>query len=1691
MSETTPHIPSQEDDITPVVASPTPPKKRSLVRRVVRFVLWSAFTILLLFTLFALALRVPTVQNWILDKTTTFLSKELKTTVKIESFSLDFFDELSIHNLYIGNQNAPKDTLLNVGALRVDVNYLDLAWGIVQLDYVGLGDVTFRWRRDEGQYDDNFQFIIDYFDPPKPPTGKSPPTPDIRFARIHLRDIDFIKDDKVHGQRIDCQLVAADIHTNIMNLPNKILDLRSVEVHKPNFQITETNSKPMPPRPPRFVNQKPKDSTATAAEGTPQYMEHPDAFGKTVSAAKKPEKAFRFSIGAVAIEDGKFRMENFFRAPKLLYPDSLLDLDHFKVADINAYIHNFLFTKEEYTGVVDGISFNEASGFKLTQLSVGDAKVTPAKTELFGLQIITPYSAIGDTFIMSYPKGYLSFLDFNNQVEMDGRIHASQVLMNDIMTFAPLLETNAFFRQNRYKNARIEATVKGIVNKLDVQPFDIELGEGFAAKGTFRSRDLSKAEGTMLNLKLENLQTSMASLRQLVPDFKPPATFDQLGTLNFQGRFDGFTNSFVTEGKLQTALGNAAMNLQLQPDTDSVTAFYSGDLALDQFNLGAFTQNSDLGKVSLKTVIQRGRGVNLEKLNMDLVATVDNFQFKNYDYKNLKLSGNLSQKQFNGQFESRDPNVDFTFDGIVNFAAAIPIFRFESDIRQVNFLNLNLLKQDIAASGKLKLDLTGNNIGDMAGTINARNLLITKDKTEKYALDSLSVLSRFDDVSNVGIMSRSHLFSVQSDILKGEIQGIFNFEDMPTAFRQLFEKYHPRFAADMGLSLLAGGPLSINTFSSGFSLPQYPNMALSPFVKPHVFNFKVDILNSKNWTKFFDNKLDTLRNINLKGDFDNTSDTYNWGISTNETHFYDNIKIVEFATTGHAKKEVIEWDAKTYNVVVGGKQDFKDITFSNFVVGDTIEVGLTSHNFSTALQLDTVELNALVSRADSSYRISFGTQQGSRLKIFGDFWDIDRDNFFLISKNAIKIEGFELNNDDRNIQLRSYGKRGLSAFLNNFEIGFVNRFMDDDRFTLGGKYRVFAGVEDIFKVENFGVIAMLDTFMVKGENRGLLRVDAIGTNLKSPIKTTVSLTTDTSKVNIDGFYYPSSYETHPENSLDMSLVLENLPFKTLKLLITEGASDFKGKADANVHVEGKVTELNTTGAVRLRNVGVTVDYLKLPLLVKDETVKITNTSFDATGGKIYDPLGNVATVYGGLTHKRFLDFGLNVRVQSKNFMFMNTNRDDNPLFYGKGVGAGDVQFSRDFLQTDLKIRATAGKGTNITFPFSSEQTASDVGFVVFKNKNQPNTEGSVKTVEIKELRGLAVDMELSMTPDAEVNLIFDEVAGDNIKSRGTGDLQIKIPRGGNVGMTGEYRIEQGDYLFTLLRVINKKFAIKRGGTIRWNGTPFDATMNLDAEYNVTTAPYNFIAQYISTTNSGGSTGSLESESRKPTPIALNLNLTGQMLKPDINFNMAFPNLQGQMKGYVESKLSVLRQDQNELNRQVFGLIALGGFLPSNSAVIGGDVLRSGGLNTATETVSNILSTLLNKLVSEYITGLDVQFGYNEYQYDVASAGSGGRQFRLRGSYAIDDKFTVSGGVDVENLQNQATGSNVFVGGDIIVDYSFSEDRRLKLRFSYTRDRVFEGQRDKPAVGLRFRQEFDSLDEFIKSIGRPKKNAEIK
>ena len=66
-------------------------------------------------------------------------------------------------------------------------------------------------------------------------------------------------------------------------------------------------------------------------------------------------------------------------------------------------------------------------------------------------------------------------------------------------------------------------------------------------------------------------------------------------------------------------------------------------------------------------------------------------------------------------------------------------------------------------------------------------------------------------------------------------------------------------------------------------------------------------------------------------------------------------------------------------------------------------------------------------------------------------------------------------------------------------------------------------------------------------------------------------------------------------------------------------------------------------------------------------------------------------------------------------------------------------------------------------------------------------------------------------------------------------MRMEITTLGDFNMYGDYIIEEGDYLFTLQNVINKKFIIQKGSSLKWNGSPYDGTADITAIYPVKTS----------------------------------------------------------------------------------------------------------------------------------------------------------------------------------------------------------------------------------------------------------------
>jgi hypothetical protein len=140
---------------------------------------------------------------------------------------------------------------------------------------------------------------------------------------------------------------------------------------------------------------------------------------------------------------------------------------------------------------------------------------------------------------------------------------------------------------------------------------------------------------------------------------------------------------------------------------------------------------------------------------------------------------------------------------------------------------------------------------------------------------------------------------------------------------------------------------------------------------------------------------------------------------------------------------------------------------------------------------------------------------------------------------------------------------------------------------------------------------------------------------------------------------------------------------------------------------------------------------------------------------------------------------------------------------------------------------------------------------------------------------------------------------------------------------------------------------------------------------------------------------------------------------------------GELKNYSDNKVRILRQDQNEMNRQVFGLIVIGQFLPSDFRIQGSQLNIVS--NTVTELLSQQLSLYLTELVSEWLTedglisGIDFDIGLTYLQDpnllgDNAADYYGGSELQVRlNNYLFDDRLVGQCGGQFRPQRKQLSG----------------------------------------------------------------------
>jgi hypothetical protein len=180
-----------------------------------------------------------------------------------------------------------------------------------------------------------------------------------------------------------------------------------------------------------------------------------------------------------------------------------------------------------------------------------------------------------------------------------------------------------------------------------------------------------------------------------------------------------------------------------------------------------------------------------------------------------------------------------------------------------------------------------------------------------------------------------------------------------------------------------------------------------------------------------------------------------------------------------------------------------------------------------------------------------------------------------------------------------------------------------------------------------------------------------------------------------------------------------------------------------------------------------------------------------------------------------------------------------------------------------------------------------------------------------------------------------------------------------------------------------------------------------------------------------------------------LKMKGDLMKPSISFDIVLPDGNNSVSAEVinttQAKLTQLRQQPDELNKQVFALLLLNRFIGENpfASEAGGSSVAS----IARESASKILSQQLNNLAGNLISGVELNFDLNTSQDYTTGQVENKTDLSVGVSKKLLNdrlKVTVGSSFGLEGPQqaNQTTNN---IAGDVAVEYQLSQDGRYKLK----------------------------------------------
>ncbi|MFK7925724.1 MAG: translocation/assembly module TamB domain-containing protein [Bacteroidia bacterium] len=1191
---------------------------------------------------------------------------------------------------------------------------------------------------------------------------------------------------------------------------------------------------------------------------------------------------------------------------------------------------------------------------------------------------------------------------------------------------------------------KVHGSAEGTLSHLRLNTLQIELGDSthFALRGQLF--DLLQTDKAKLDLNISEGHIGIGDLHEVLGQDRFPKELAKVRQMDLLGTFKGGYFDFDVAGSLGSNLGNIDFNLNLQLPPVSKMLTYEGKLTTKNLDINSLLGDGiDVSRELNFDGTIAGKGSNLHDLDTKIDASILQSRLMGYNLDSLYLDVKVAERQLKGTIFGMDGQglADLKLD--LDWKHEPAKYQASGRINRLNAKTYGLYSQEILLSSGLNIDLIGDSLDGLQGQVILQQALLERP-ADTSAIRVPDLYLRADNLES------QKYINLKSSLMDADLAGDFSVHTIGPLLKRLFvesrlflqnddsliQEYYANKAPDSLETHLLFGVAARDSLNQIFDFLNEPIFVSSGSLVSGEISFG----------------LNEQFSILLQ---DSDSILFPGGRLVNPYLSIDLFKRSDqnkLAAAGEVRLDTVQ---------VGPRFELQDVDINIQGVNNRFESDLVFHQGEDHNE---AQLKLTTAFFENGY-ISTSIDSAQSFLVFrGDSLLFSEGDSLIVGNGVYDIRNLMIQDSIRYIRLD-----GLIAkdkeFPLKLSLGGISLNILDDLFPLiyqpTGLINAELEMYSLLYKPVIKGVSRIDSFALDGYAYGDVysKVSwsqgdgnlALRSSLWDGVDTTLTLA--------------GNYATKDEKSpLDFDILSPSggFPLNYAYPFVKTTLSVLEGKVNLQAFkLFGSFKDLVVSGTGQFADARFGIDYFRTDYRFNGE-INFDNDRITFPRIKLYDQYDHTAEFHGTIRHRGLREFDFSLQLdQMRNFLIMDTQKGDNDLFYGRVFARnGIADISGDLNNLVVTAFATSGSGSNLKIPISDYNEFERPEYIRFTGDDELDAAKNQTG-----LKGFELNLTTVVTEDIEIEMIFDERVGDIMRGRGAGTLTMEINTEGEFNMSGDYEIQDGDYLFTAQSVVNKKFIVKPGGRLSWTGDPYAAEMDIEAYYPV----------------SADIKDILQSSQSQRIPVSVLMHLEGDLMQPEIGLSIELPNLNNQNASELLSYLRTIQYDEQELNKQVFSLMVFRRFAPIGG--FGENLATTGISSSVSELISNQFNYWLSQATSDK---LNVNVGSNNFQ-DVS----------LLVSYKLfNDRVTIERD---GTLIGGSNNSNLSVGNLRVIIRLLPKPESIEATTQSSELVVEVFRREaletnptsllkstsQTGIGLFYKRDFDSLGEFIGSNKAPK------